>query len=143
MNRNWLISLLVLCVIVAISLGVRHYRSAGQADISKPGKPINAAVIVPSLSSLEQQGETLFNASCATCHGQNAAGQESVAPPLVHLIYEPNHHSDQSFQRAAKLGVRQHRWPFGNMPPVENVTKEDVQKIIAYVRALQKANGVF
>jgi len=143
MNRNWLISFIVLCALVAFGLGVRHYRSAGQVGIVKPGKPINAAVIVPSLSPLEQQGETLFNASCAACHGKNAAGQEGVAPPLVHIIYEPNHHSDQSFQRAAKLGVGQHHWPFGNMPPVENVTKDDVQKIIAYVRALQRGNGVF
>lgn len=143
MNRNWLVSFLVLCAVVAISLGIRHYRSAGQVDNGKPGKPINSAVIVPSFNSLEEQGETLFNANCATCHGQNAAGQEGVAPPLVHLIYEPNHHSDKSFQLAAKLGVRQHHWPFGNMPPVENITEDEVQKIIAYVRALQKANGVF
>jgi mono/diheme cytochrome c family protein len=143
MNRNWLLSFFVLCVLVAFGLGVRHYRSAGQMDIAKPGKPINAAVIVPSLSSIEQQGEILFNASCAACHGQNAAGQEGVAPPLVHIIYEPNHHSDQSFLRAAKLGVRQHHWRFGNMPPVANVTDDDVQKIIIYVRALQRENGVF
>ena len=143
MNKNWLISFFVLSALVVLSLGIRHYRSTGQIDVAKPGKPINTAVIVPSFSSLEQRGETLFNTSCASCHGKNAAGQEGVAPPLVHLIYEPNHHSDQSFQRAAKLGVRQHHWPFGNMPPVKNVTAEDVQKIIAYVRALQKANGVF
>lgn len=112
MNRNWMMSFFVLCALVGVGLGIRYYLSVGQADIAKSGKPINTAVTVPSLSSLEQQGEILFNASCAACHGQNAAGKEGVAPPLVHMIYRPDHHSDQSFQRAAKVGVRQHHWPF-------------------------------
>lgn len=143
MNRHWMMSIFILFALVAIGLGIRYYLSVGQVDIARSGEPINTAVTVPSLSFLEQQGEVLFNASCAACHGQNAAGKEGVAPPLVHTIYRPNHHSDQSFQRAAKLGVRQHHWRFGNMPPVNNVTVEDVQKIIAYVRTLQKENGIF
>ena len=58
-------------------------------------------------------------------------------------IYEPNHHGDMSFRLAARQGVRAHHWDFGNMPPVEGVTDEDVIKITRYVRELQKANGIF
>ena len=47
----------------------------------------------------------------------NAAGQNGVAPPLVHKLYEPGHHSDMAFIMAAKNGVRSHHWRFGNMPP--------------------------
>ncbi len=99
-------------------------------------------VTVPSLTSSAKAGKKLFDAKCALCHGKNAAGQKGVAPPLVHKIYEPNHHSDYSFQRSAKFGVRAHHWPFGDMPPVKGVTQDDVSKIIAYVRELQRANGI-
>ena len=44
---------------------------------------------------------------------------------------------------AARRGVRAHHWGFGDMPPVEGVTDADIAAIIAYVRTLQKANGVF
>lgn len=105
------------------------------------GRPM-VAVTVPSLSSQEIQGEILFNENCASCHGKNAAGQNGVAPPLVHIIYEPNHHGDMSFQMATSRGVRQHHWQFGNMPPIPNVSENDVVNIVAYVRGLQRANGI-
>lgn len=76
-------------------------------------------------------------------HGKDAADQEGVVPPLIHVIYEPNHHADQSFHRAVQSGVRRLHWPFGDMPPVPEVTSGDAQKIIGYVRSLQKANGIF
>ena len=58
------------------------------------------------------------------------------------MIYEPSHHGDEAFQRAAAVGVRGHHWPFGDMPPVEGVTRGDVTMIIAYIRELQRANGI-
>ena len=44
---------------------------------------------------------------------------------------------------AAKNGVRQHHWPFGNMPPVEGITDSEISNIIAYVRTVQRANGIY
>jgi hypothetical protein len=38
--------------------------------------------------------------------------------------------------------VRAHHWRFGNMPPVDGVNRAEVEKIVAYVRALQRANGI-
>ena len=102
-----------------------------------------ADVLLPeSLSQNAQIGKHGFEAKCAACHGVNAAGQDGVAPPLVHIIYEPSHHGDEAFQRAAAMGVRGHHWPFGDMPPVEGVTRGDVTMIIAYIRELQRANGI-
>ena len=102
-----------------------------------------ANVLVPeTLSQNAQIGQLGYEAKCAACHGANAAGQDGVAPPLVHMIYEPSHHGDEAFQRAAELGVRGHHWPFGNMPAVEGVTRGDVTMIIAYIRELQRANGI-
>lgn len=110
---------------------------------TEPGssKPI-VQVAVPELDSVAQAGKVAFDANCASCHGANAAGQEGVAPPLVHIIYEPNHHGDQSFYLAASRGVNAHHWPFGDMPPVEGVSEVEVSQIIAYVRTLQRANGI-
>ena len=102
-----------------------------------------ANVLVPeTLSQNAKIGQLGYEAKCAACHGANAAGQDGVAPPLVHMIYEPSHHGDEAFQRAAELGVRGHHWPFGNMSPIEGVTRGDVTMIIAYIRELQRANGI-
>ena len=59
-----------------------------------------------ALSENAEIGKRAFDAKCASCHGTNAAGQDGIAPPLVHIIYEPGHHGDESFQRAASDGVR-------------------------------------
>ena len=114
-------------------------------DAQVPESPTSAIVeiILPeTLSANAQVGKVAFEAKCSACHGANAVGQADVAPPLVHKIYEPSHHADEAFQRAVSLGVRQHHWPFGNMPPVDGLTRGDVTMIIAYVRELQRANGI-
>ena len=88
-----------------------------------------------------QAGETTFNTNCAACHGKQAAGTDH-GPPLVHKVYEPNHHGDQAFQLAAANGVRAHHWQFGNMPKIESVTPGDVDQIVKYVRWLQRQAGI-
>ncbi|HXK53323.1 MAG TPA: cytochrome c [Hyphomicrobiales bacterium] len=97
---------------------------------------------VPQLAGEALAGATLFTRYCASCHGAVAGGTDK-GPPLIHRIYEPNHHADFSFVMAARQGVRAHHWKFGNMPPVEGIHDEDVIKIIAFVRAVQKENGIF
>ena len=86
-------------------------------------------------------GARLFDDSCARCHGALAAGSDS-GPPLVHAVYEPNHHADIAFQRAAKFGVAAHHWRFGNMPPVPGLSLAAIGKITAYVRWLQRSAGI-
>ena len=78
----------------------------------------------------------------ATCHGTDASGRMGYGPPLVHRIYEPSHHGDMAFLIAAQRGVKSHHWPFGDMPPQEGLTQGDVKSIVAYVRELQRANGI-
>ncbi len=127
---------------VLLAAAVLVYRSSGTQDQPPTGAAM-ASVIVPELSEPAQAGEAYFNRSCATCHGKDAAGQDGIALPLVHKIYEPNHHGDASFHLAARNGVRAHHWSFGNMPAVEDVTDTEIEKIIVYVRELQRANGIF
>ncbi len=106
------------------------------------GAPIVTVALPEELSSDAQIGKRGFEAKCAACHGKNAGGQNGVAPPLVHAIYRPNHHSDMAFLLAAKNGVRAHHWKFGNMPPVKGLTDADLKYIARYVRELQKENGI-
>ena len=87
------------------------------------------------------EGKTLFEQNCSICHGPAADGT-TQGPPLVHIIYEPNHHSDASFLLAARNGVRAHHWRFGDMPPLPDVTDEVVQEIVGYVRWLQRQVGI-
>ncbi len=122
---------------VAIAAGfvVLNGRSTRAPDDQK------LSVKVPTLSEVAARGKIAFDANCATCHGVNATGTDQ-GPPLVHDIYNPGHHADGAFLLAAKHGVRQHHWPFGNMPPQPQVTEEQVTAIVRYVRELQVANGI-
>lgn len=132
-------------IIIFIVIGVAAFfvfRAFQTGDEPGGSGAALADVIVPQLTGIAAEGEIAFNDNCAVCHGKNAAGQDGVAPPLVHIIYEPNHHGDMSFVVAVKRGVRQHHWPFGNMAPVEGVSDDEITNIIAYVRTLQRANGI-
>ena len=101
------------------------------------------SVILPErFSENANIGKRIFEAKCASCHGQNAVGQKGIAPPLIHKFYEPSHHGNESIQRAVALGVPAHHWPFGDMPPIEGLTRGDVSTVISYIRELQRANGI-
>lgn len=106
------------------------------------GAPIVQVTLPDELSTKAKMGKRAFEAKCATCHGANGAGQNGVAPPFINKIYEPAHHGDLAFVRAAKNGVQSHHWNFGNMPPVQGVTDGDVKNIATYIRELQRANGI-
>ena len=93
------------------------------------------------LSLMADLGGGVFNGACAECHGKNAVGTDK-GPPLIHKIYEPSHHSDFSFVRAVKQGVRQHHWPYGNMPPQPGITDEETLAIIEFIREVQRENGI-
>ena len=142
MNRNYL--MIGACAAAALAAFAIY-----QSDDSQPAAPAsvaaNAAMVsvqVPPIEGNAQIGKRIFDTACAACHGANAAGTVGVAPPLVHVIYEPNHHADESFQRAVTNGVRSHHWRFGDMPPVAGLTRGDVTMIVAYIRQLQRANGI-
>ena len=110
---------------------------------SSPVSPPNILVSADKSLPVElQEGETKFNTFCSPCHGPQGEGSNN-GPPLVHKIYEPNHHADMAFQRAAAQGVRAHHWKFGNMPKIDGVVPEDVSQIIGYVRWLQRQAGIF
>jgi mono/diheme cytochrome c family protein len=100
------------------------------------------AVDVPALEGAEIVGKQVFAARCSECHGPNAGGIEGAGPPLIHKIYEPSHHGDMAFVLAATRGVRAHHWRFGDMPPVEGITQGEIGSVVAFIRKVQRANGI-
>lgn len=140
----------VVAAIIAFALQPKDQSGAQDGSMTQEdtssfaeGDPIAIVVLPAELSGDAQIGKRGFDAKCAQCHGQNAAGQNGIAPPLVHKIYEPNHHGDGAFIVAAMNGVRAHHWKFGNMPAVKGLSDADVKYITRYIRELQKENGIF
>ncbi len=120
-----------------------HSMTPPDTSALEPGDPIQNVNLPDQLSDFASVGKVAFDAKCSACHGANATGLEGLAPPLVHKIYEPGHHSDEAFYVAVQNGVRAHHWKFGNMPPVDGLTRADVKGIVAYIRELQQENGIF
>lgn len=86
-------------------------------------------------------GEALYVANCAVCHGADLRGT-AQGPPFLDVIYAPNHHADEGFQRAVAFGVVPHHWNFGAMPPIPELSRAEVASIIAFVRSEQQAAGI-
>jgi len=99
------------------------------------------SVIVPELSAEAKNGKIAFETLCVQCHGTNASGTDR-GPSLIDRIYQPAHHGDFSFVRAVTLGVAQHHWLFGSMPAQPQVSRQDIDRIIIFIREIQKANGI-
>jgi len=135
-------SLLIAAVILLAGAAAWNMSATPDQPAASAGAPL-MKVSVPTLSPSVEAGKAVFDANCAACHGANAAGKDGAGPPLVHKIYEPNHHGDMAFFLAARNGARAHHWPFGDMPPVEGISENDIGKVVSYVRELQRANGIF
>ncbi len=86
-------------------------------------------------------GAGLYGANCASCHGADLRGTER-GPSHLSVVYEPDHHPDAAFRAAIQDGAPQHHWEFGAMPPVDGLSDDDVDAIIAFVRAEQERQGL-
>ena len=85
-------------------------------------------------------GSALYAARCAACHGADLRGT-GMGPSQLSIVYEPNHHPDDSFRAAIRDGVSPHHWDFGPMPAVSGLDDEEITAIIAYIREVQQREG--
>jgi cytochrome c len=108
---------------------------------SEREREVLASITLPPTPAEHREGDSLFAANCASCHGQSARGT-TQGPPLLHIIYEPSHHSDAAFLLATQRGVAAHHWRFGDMPPQPQLDSATVRKITAYVRWAQREVGI-
>jgi mono/diheme cytochrome c family protein len=137
---RWSVGFLSLSLLMVLSCSEASQEGGSKSQTGTVGaaEDISSQAVPEELKT----GEEKFNSFCSRCHGLQGKGTNH-GPPLVHKIYEPNHHGDFAFQRAAAQGVRAHHWKFGNMPKIDGVTPEDVNEIIQYVRWLQRQAGIF
>jgi mono/diheme cytochrome c family protein len=108
---------------------------------SERERDVLAQLSLPPTPAEHRQGDSLFAANCASCHGPSGRGS-AQGPPLLHIIYEPSHHSDAAFVLAGRQGVAAHHWRFGNMPPQPQVDSVAMRRIIGYVRWAQREVGI-
>ena len=104
-------------------------------------KKSHVDVKIDDLSPMATKGQVVFNTSCASCHGVNAAGGIG-GPPLIHNIYNPGHHANKCFTNAVRNGVRQHHWKFGDMPPQKHIAFGDLVFLMKFIREVQQQNGI-
>lgn len=99
------------------------------------------AVVIPPLSVQASAGKAAFEQACATCHGTALRGSDA-APPLLHKFYEiGSGHGDDVILSAATGGAKSHMWKFGDMPKPEGLKPGQEKDVLAYIRAMQAANG--
>lgn len=142
MNKT---TLLIGAVALTAIAAFAFLRPSTDTDVAQPALVEGTAMVainMPDIVGNAAIGQNIFESICAACHGPGGVGNADAGPPLIHKIYEPSHHGDESFQRAAALGVRAHHWRFGNMPPVEGLTRGDVAMVTEYIREIQRANGI-
>ena len=123
----------VLAVVALVALG-------GTSSPRDPMTGENEFSIAVQDPELVTEGGNLYRASCASCHGLDLQGT-GVGPSLLSVVYQPGHHSDDSFRLAALNGVPAHHWKFGDMAPVPALSEEDMTRIIAFVRENQRIEG--
>ncbi|WP_235062832.1 c-type cytochrome [Paramagnetospirillum caucaseum] len=102
-----------------------------------------AGLVIPAaLPPRAEAGRKLFEAVCATCHGTALRGTDS-GPPLLHPLYAPGSaHGDEVILDAINNGAKAHMWKLGDMPKPEGIKPGQDKEVLAYIRAMQAANGL-
>ena len=123
------LGLLIAVVTLAIVLSACATDSANTSRSPKTMKTV-----------LTAGGATLYEQHCGSCHGVDLKGTDR-GPSQLSVVYAPDHHPDESYRSAIANGVRAHHWSFGDMPPVKGLSADQVDEIIAYIRAQQRKHG--
>jgi len=87
-----------------------------------------------------EHGLVAFAGECAGCHGRLAEGTER-GPNLIHRDYGPGVRSDAQFRRAVREGMPARRG-YGAMPSSPGISERRLERMITFVRELQRANGI-
>ena len=123
----------VIAVIAFVSMGGSTETTDAEAGENEFNIPVQDALLVA-------EGDVLYQANCASCHGADLRGT-ALGPSHLSVVYQPGHHGDVAFALAAINGVRAHHWGFGDMDPIPGLSQEDLDRIIAHVRETQRIEG--
>jgi mono/diheme cytochrome c family protein len=129
--------MIIVGVVLVVIVVVFTAESGSPVDPMTGENAFNIPVQDPVLVA---EGDFLYQAKCALCHGADLRGTD-LGPPHLSVDYQPGHHADGAFTLAALNGVRAHHWNFGDMAPVPGLSQEDMDRIIAFVRETQRLEG--
>ncbi len=115
------------------------YLLLGEPDV--PSEDGFSSFVVPDFSAQAFEGRDIFAKSCGVCHGPYAEGTDK-GPVLIHPIYAPETFADEDIARAIREGAKARHWPFGDMPAIGGISPDRELAIIAFLRAVQKANDI-
>ncbi len=122
-------------------------KMAAVLGLTVDGKPLSlrfmqAELVVPPLTGMAEAGRKVFEAVCVSCHGGALRGTDN-GPPLLHPFYAlGSAHGDDVILAAMNNGAKSHMWKFGDMPKPEGLKPGQDKDVLAYIRAMQAANGL-
>ena len=139
MNRMKLIPLFVMLTVIFAACGGGGESSAPQAAAEPAEAPEPAPAADAGDAALIAEGEALFGgvATCAACHGPDATGT-AIAPNLtddqwLNIEAPPTAEKIQALIRNGVAEPKEHPAP---MPPMANLTDDQVAAVAAYVMSL-------
>ena len=123
------VAMLSLPVAVAVVLGgtALHLVGAGEGRV------------IAALPAEAKAGHDTYLARCADCHGPRAEGTDR-GPSLLHPAYRAEAMGDAAYRAAVRRGVRARLWGYGDMPAIPGVPGEELDAVIAFLRAVQAAS---
>jgi mono/diheme cytochrome c family protein len=124
----------------ATRIGVAVLAAALVAAACGGGEAADGSGIPEQDGELVARGAELYQAKCAECHGSDLRGTDK-GPSHLSRVYEPGHHGDAAFFLAIRRGSPAHHFQFGDMPPVEGLTDDDITAVTAFVRERQRVEG--
>ena len=87
-------------------------------------------------------GEQRYAQRCAMCHGADLRGSR-IGPSHLSSVFGPEQTTDAMFADAIRNGGRSGRFPqYDAMPAVPGLSNHEITSIIAYVRSVQRAQGL-
>lgn len=125
-------------LMLVVLVGLTTRSMWGEEKIS-----LKASPTIPELSQAAQHGRVVINEKCQECHGVDGTGGTRTGPPILHSMYREEVFPDFQFKRSVLEGKREKNWRFGPMPPVKGLSDTDLTDIIAFVREVQKASGIY
>lgn len=110
-----------------------------------PVREAAAAAASGTLTPAQQAaaGKTLYNGTCSVCHGDSGAGMPGVFPPLAKSDWIAGHKTDELIAvvlNGLSGPVKVNGEDYNSvMPPMSQLTDDEVANILTYVR--QEMNG--
>jgi uncharacterized membrane protein len=121
-------SLVVYAVCVLLVIGLGYFGGELVYGTSK------SKTTGESLGALAENGAVTFDQSCALCHYSDQT--ETKVGPGLKGLYKKDRMAQSGWKVTDDNVRRQLKTPYADMPPFPDLTEEEKQAIIAYLRSL-------